>query len=141
MSKETDYIKLCKSLRKDSPCAPCQTDNKYVCAHILVKRYVNNDLNKLKKLKAESQSGATYNEIFNQSISLCALLCSIFSIILSFVEDDDRFLYLVLAISVIIIMVTFIFIIIQNILINQSLKYHNYLDIAIEDLEKELTSL
>ena len=73
MSKETDYIKLCKSLRKDSPCILCQTDNKYVCAHTLVKRYVNNDLDRLKKLKEESQSGATYNEIFNQSISLCAL--------------------------------------------------------------------
>ena len=53
MSKETDYIKLCKSLRKDSPCILYQTDNKYVCAHILVKGYVNNDLDKLKKLKAD----------------------------------------------------------------------------------------
>lgn len=140
MSKETDYIKLCKSLRKDSPCILCQTDNKYVCAHTLVKRYVNNDLDRLKKLKAESQSGATYNEIFNQSISLCALIFSIFSAILSF-DKDDRLLHLVLAISIIIIMVTFIFIIIQNILIDRKLKYHNYLDLAIEDLEKELTSL
>lgn len=40
-----------------------------------------------------------------------------------------------------IILVAFIFIIIQNISIDQNLKYHNYLDIAIEDLEKELTSL
>ncbi len=140
MSKETDYIKLCKSLCKDSPCILCQTDNKYVCAHTLVKRYVNNDLNKLKKLKAESQSGSSYNQIFNQSISLCALLFSIFSVILSF-DKDDRLLHLVLAISIIIIMVTFIFIIIQNILIDRKLKYHNYLDLAIEDLEKELTSL
>lgn len=140
MSKETDYIKLCKSLRKDSPCILCQTDNKYVCAHTLVKRYVNNDLDRLKKLKAESQSGATYNEIFNQSISLCALLFSIFSAILSF-NKDDRLLHFALAISIIIIMVAFIVIIIQNILIDWKLKYHNYLDIAIEDLEKELTSL
>lgn len=102
MSKETDYIKLCKSLRKDSPCILCQTDNKYVCAHRLVKGYVNNDLDKLKKLKAESQSGATYNEIFNQSISLCALIFSIFSAILSF-DKDDRLLHLVPAISIIII--------------------------------------
>lgn len=140
MSKETDYIKLCKSLRKKSPYILYQTDNKYICAHILVKGYVNNDLDRLKKLKAESQSGTTYNEIFNQSISLCALIFSIFSAILSF-DKDDRLLHLVLTISIIIIMVTFIFIIIQNILIDRKLKYHNYLDIAIEDLEKELTSL
>lgn len=140
MSKETDYIKLCKSLRKKSPYILYQTDNKYICAHILVKGYVNNDLDRLKKLKAESQSGATYNEIFNQSISLCALVFSIFSVILSFIEDDF-FLHLALAISMIIILVAFIFIIFQNISINQNLKYHNYLDIAIEDLEKELTSL
>ena len=140
MSKETDYIKLCKSLRKKSPYILYQTDNKYICAHILVKGYVNNDLDRLKKLKAESQSGATYNEIFNQSISLCALVFSIFSVILIFIEDDF-FLHLALAISMIIILVAFIFIIFQNISINQNLKYHNYLDIAIEDLEKELTSL
>lgn len=140
MSKGNDYVELCKLLRKDSSCVLCQSNDKYTCAHALVKRYVNNDLNKLKKLKAESQSGSSYSQIFNQSISLCALLFSIFSVILSF-DKDDRLLHLVLAISIIIILVAFIFIIIQNISIDQNLKYHNYLDIAIEDLEKELTSL
>lgn len=140
MSIETDYIKLCKSLCKDSPCILCQTDNKYVCAHTLVKRYVNNDLNKLKKLKAESMSIGLFNEDYEHSISLCALVFSTFVLFMNIVKMDP-FKQNFVKESFIVILLAFINVIRKYILMKRTIEYHNYTDIAIEDLEKELTSL
>ena len=136
MSKETDYIKLCKSLRKDSPCAPCQANNKYVCAHTLVKRYVNNDLNKLRKLKAESMAIGLHDQDYEHSISLCTLIFSIFVlfkdiITMNFFEQCFLFIAVLLA---------FLRVMIKRGIIEPKLKYHSYIDLAIIYVENELTA-
>lgn len=139
MSKKTDYIKLCKSLRKDSPCILCQTDNKYVCAHILVKGYVNNDLDKLKKLKADGLILADSKHNFDQSISLTSLIVAILTIVISMKESDVKILSIV-SILFLVILCGFLICLIRNIIIGIVFKYHYYIDLAIEELEKELTS-
>lgn len=139
MSKETDYIKLCKSLRKDSPCILCQTDNKYVCAHTLVKRYVNNDLDKLKKLKAESMAIGLHDQDYEHSISLCTLIFSVFVLfkdIITMNFFEQCFLYILF----IAVLLAFLHVMIKRAIIEPKLKYHSYIDLAIIYVENELTA-
>ena len=81
-----------------------------------------------------------FNENYEHSISLCALVFSTFVLFMNIVKMDP-FKQNFVKESFIVILLAFINVIRKNILMKRTIEYHNYIDLAIEDLEKELTSL
>ena len=69
-----DFEKMCRELSKRKICNNhiCKGENEYICARLAVCKYVNNDKNRLLKIKAEATT-SNWMEFVSILLSLFAL--------------------------------------------------------------------
>ncbi len=138
-----DFEKMCKQLNNNKKCRcnACVIDNEYVCAYVALKKYVSNDRKKLLKIKGEANTSdywvfvSVMTTCFSLFVSILTLFFTIFSRIVvmpSVIVDTYGY---ILLFSIIIFMLY---------LIKVVRKYHGvskwkgYIQIAIEEFEKEM---
>lgn len=145
--KVDDLIKLCDKLENCSKNEICYK-NKIVCTKAVLQSYINGDENKRLKLKAQIKQYEkgiyeSMTETLSQAVAVAALATSCISLIVSVTNKD------IIAVDISVFVLILLSIVLMVVLIAKwginkfgyRDKWKKYIEVVLEDMEKEKESV
>lgn len=135
-----DLIEICDKIENCNKSKKCNR-NEVICVRKVLRSYIDNDYDKILKIKAEIDIHRDFNKsILNDLSFLMSFMAWILVIVynVSIVKEDGLQLYIVYAVFFLILF--FMVIIIANMFFEKTSsksKWIKYISIVIEDIEKE----